>query len=77
MTVLICLLNTGTTWHTAGLMYGLARSEVDFLLRKTTRQILKRLEEETGVSSGWINNGALLVSSTAVKSALRRLTNYD
>lgn len=57
-------LTAGTTWHTAGLMHGLARSETDFLLRQTTRQILNRLEAETGVSPGWIMNGSLLVSST-------------
>lgn len=57
----------GTTWHTAGLMHGLARTETDFLLRETTRQILDRLEEETGVSPGWIKNGSLLISSIKVE----------
>lgn len=59
----------GTTWHTAGLMHGLARSEVDFLLRQKTRQILNRLEDETGVNTGWIMNGSLLVSSTRVHTS--------
>lgn len=49
-------------------MLGMARSETDFLLRKTTRQILDRLEEETGVNPGYMKNGSLIVSSTKVRN---------
>jgi glycine cleavage system aminomethyltransferase T/glycine/D-amino acid oxidase-like deaminating enzyme len=47
-------LTSGTTWHAAGLMvtFG-STSETSTEMRKYTRDLYARLEEETGQSTGW------------------------
>jgi 4-methylaminobutanoate oxidase (formaldehyde-forming) len=47
-------LTSGTTWHAAGLIetFG-STSETSTELRKYTRDLYARLEQETGVSTGW------------------------
>ncbi|XP_071443435.1 sarcosine dehydrogenase, mitochondrial isoform X1 [Hetaerina americana] len=57
-------LTCGTTWHTAGLVWRLRPSDVEIALLDSTRNLLKRLEEETGLNSGWIQNGGLFIAST-------------
>ncbi|XP_042228369.1 sarcosine dehydrogenase, mitochondrial-like [Homarus americanus] len=57
-------LTAGTTWHTAGLLWRLRPSDSDIHLINTTRKLLLRLEEETGINPGWINNGGLFIAST-------------
>ncbi|XP_063887251.1 sarcosine dehydrogenase, mitochondrial-like [Scylla paramamosain] len=65
-------LTAGTTWHTAGLMSTMGRSETDYSLRNTTLNMLRRLEEETGVSPGLIENGSVYISSTRKGQAVRK-----
>ncbi|XP_045607468.2 LOW QUALITY PROTEIN: sarcosine dehydrogenase, mitochondrial [Procambarus clarkii] len=57
-------LTAGTTWHTAGLLWRLRPSDTEIQLINTTREMLLRLEKETGVNPGWINNGGLFIAST-------------
>ncbi|MGH8971066.1 MAG: FAD-dependent oxidoreductase, partial [Actinomycetes bacterium] len=47
-------LTSGTTWHAAGLMvtFG-STSETSTELRKYTRDLYARLEDETGVATGF------------------------
>ena len=63
-----CMYETvaGTTWHTAGLVWDLGRTDVDTELVSRTVRMLRQLEEDTGVNPGWINNGGLFVASTKV-----------
>ncbi|XP_068229042.1 sarcosine dehydrogenase, mitochondrial-like [Palaemon carinicauda] len=55
-------LTSGTTWHTAGLLFELRHSDVDTQLIRTTRDLLLGLEDETGINPGWIMNGGLMVA---------------
>lgn len=57
-------LTAGTTWHTAGLLWQLRPSDVEVELLGHTRNVVSRdLEEETGLHSGWIQNGGLFIAS--------------
>ncbi|XP_032721473.1 sarcosine dehydrogenase, mitochondrial [Lontra canadensis] len=57
-------LTSGTTWHTAGLLWQLRPSDVEVELLAHTRRVVSRdLEEETGLHTGWIQNGGLFVAS--------------
>ncbi|XP_064648723.1 sarcosine dehydrogenase, mitochondrial-like isoform X2 [Lineus longissimus] len=57
-------LTAGTTWHTAGLLWRLRPSDIDVQLINHTRNVIKQIEEETGVDPGWIENGGMFISST-------------
>ncbi|XP_006164328.1 sarcosine dehydrogenase, mitochondrial [Tupaia chinensis] len=57
-------LTSGTTWHTAGLLWQLRPSDVEVeLLAHTRRVVSQQLEEETGLHTGWIQNGGLFIAS--------------
>lgn len=57
-------LTSGTTWHTAGLLWQLRPSDVEVeLLAHTRRVVSRQLEEETGLHTGWIQNGGLFIAS--------------
>ncbi|XP_077005171.1 sarcosine dehydrogenase, mitochondrial isoform X1 [Tamandua tetradactyla] len=57
-------LTSGTTWHTAGLLWQLRPSDVEVELLAHTRRVVSRdLEEETGLHAGWIQNGGLFIAS--------------
>ncbi|XP_047624808.1 sarcosine dehydrogenase, mitochondrial isoform X3 [Phacochoerus africanus] len=57
-------LTAGTTWHTAGLLWQLRPSDVEVELLAHTRRVVSRdLEEETGLHTGWIQNGGLFIAS--------------
>lgn len=57
-------LTSGTTWHTAGLLWQLRPSDVEVELLAHTRNVVsKDLEEETGLHTGWIQNGGLFIAS--------------
>ncbi|XP_064088685.1 sarcosine dehydrogenase, mitochondrial-like [Macrobrachium nipponense] len=60
-------ITSGTTWHTAGLLSSLRLSETEVKLVQTTRDLLMRLESETGVNPGWINNGTLMVADSKIR----------
>lgn len=65
-------LTSGTTWHTAGLLWQLRPSDVEVELLAHTRQVVSRdLEEETGLHTGWIQNGGLFIASNQ-----QRLNEY-
>nr|CAG4641459.1 EOG090X014D [Eurycercus lamellatus] len=57
-------LTSGTTWHTAGLVWRLRPSDVDVRLLEHTHELLKNLEAETGIDPGYIVNGGLFVASS-------------
>lgn len=46
----------------AGLVWRLRPNDVEIQLLATTRELLMNLESETGMNSGWINNGGLFIS---------------
>uniref|UniRef100_F7E429 Sarcosine dehydrogenase, mitochondrial n=1 Tax=Equus caballus TaxID=9796 RepID=F7E429_HORSE len=57
-------LTSGTTWHTAGLLWQLRPSDVEVELLAHTRRVVSHdLEEETGLHTGWIQNGGLFIAS--------------
>uniref|UniRef100_A0A3B4E3S7 Sarcosine dehydrogenase, mitochondrial n=1 Tax=Pygocentrus nattereri TaxID=42514 RepID=A0A3B4E3S7_PYGNA len=57
-------LTAGTTWHTAGLLWQLRPSDTEVeLLAHTRRVVSSELEAETGLETGWIQNGGLFIAS--------------
>ncbi|KAF7237249.1 Sarcosine dehydrogenase, mitochondrial [Varanus komodoensis] len=57
-------LTSGTTWHTAGLLWQLRPSDVEVELLAYTRDVVsQQLEQETGLDTGWIQNGGLFIAS--------------
>ena len=57
-------LTSGTTWHSAGLVWRLRPSDVEVELLAWTRKLAKDiLEEETGLWSGWNENGGLFIAN--------------
>uniref|UniRef100_A0A8C5PTM3 Sarcosine dehydrogenase n=1 Tax=Leptobrachium leishanense TaxID=445787 RepID=A0A8C5PTM3_9ANUR len=57
-------LTSGTTWHTAGLLWQLRPSDVEVELLAHTRNVVSHdLEQETGLHTGWIQNGGLFIAS--------------
>jgi len=63
-------LTSGTTWHTAGLVWCLRPSDTDIQLLKITKNVIDRLEDETGINPGYINNGGLFLASSKVSSKM-------
>jgi sarcosine dehydrogenase len=59
-------LTSGTTWHTAGLVWSLRPNDTDIQLLASTRALLGRLEDETGIDPGYNQNGGLFLASTKV-----------
>ncbi|KFQ59801.1 hypothetical protein N334_04309, partial [Pelecanus crispus] len=57
-------LTSGTTWHTAGLLWQLRPSDVEVELLAHTRDVVSReLPAETGLHTGWVENGGLFIAS--------------
>ncbi|TRY74135.1 hypothetical protein DNTS_026682 [Danionella cerebrum] len=57
-------LTAGTTWHTAGLLWQLRPSDTEVELLAHTRNVISsELVEETGLETGWIQNGGLFIAS--------------
>eukprot|EP00603_Paraphysomonas_imperforata_P002901 CAMPEP_0114428998 /NCGR_PEP_ID=MMETSP0103-20121206/9239_1 /TAXON_ID=37642 ORGANISM="Paraphysomonas imperforata, Strain PA2" /NCGR_SAMPLE_ID=MMETSP0103 /ASSEMBLY_ACC=CAM_ASM_000201 /LENGTH=887 /DNA_ID=CAMNT_0001598281 /DNA_START=162 /DNA_END=2825 /DNA_ORIENTATION=- len=57
-------LTSGTTWHSAGLVWRLRPSDIDIQLIAHTRQLALSLEEETGQSTGFVEAGGLFIAAT-------------
>lgn len=57
-------LTSGTTWHSAGLVWRLRPSDVEVELLNWTRKLAKDiLEGETGLWPGWNENGGLFIAN--------------
>lgn len=54
-------LTSGTTWHSAGMLWRLQRADSDIEMHSYTREKCIQLEEETGIQS-WNENGGLFVA---------------
>tara|TARA_Y100001970_G_C14257389_1_gene876520 strand:+ start:791 stop:3238 length:2448 start_codon:yes stop_codon:yes gene_type:complete len=58
------VLTSGTTWHAAGLIGQLGSSATITKLRNYSLNLYRKLEEETGLSTGLKQNGSLTVATT-------------
>ena len=58
-------LTSGTTWHAAGLIGQLGSSATITKLRNYSLNLYKKLEKETGLSTGLKQNGSLTVATTS------------
>lgn len=57
-------LTSGTTWHSAGLVWRLRPSDVEVELLAATRVLARDvLEQETGLWAGWNENGGLFIAN--------------
>ncbi|CAH1128501.1 unnamed protein product [Ceutorhynchus assimilis] len=52
----------GTTWHTGGLVWSLRPNDTDIEILSKTKEVLKNLEQETGVDPGFTNNGGIFIA---------------
>ncbi|SON58276.1 Aminomethyltransferase [Hartmannibacter diazotrophicus] len=57
-------LTSGTTWHAAGLIGQLRTSASITQVLKYSVELYERLETETGLASGWKQNGGLRLATT-------------
>mmetsp|Transcript_20013 Transcript_20013/g.29973 ORF Transcript_20013/g.29973 Transcript_20013/m.29973 type:complete len:909 (+) Transcript_20013:53-2779(+) len=55
-------LTSGTTWHSAGMLWRLRPSDTDVELQAYTRDMCKKLEKETEIES-WTENGGLFIAN--------------
>ena len=65
------LLTSGTTWHSAGMLWRLRPSDADIELHAYSRSQLLALEEQTGEAC-WDQNGGLFIACNA-----ERLAEYE
>ncbi|CAH1643582.1 unnamed protein product [Spodoptera littoralis] len=61
-------LTSGTTWHTAGLVWSLRPCDLEVKLLRDSRKVYSTLEEETGDHAGWTNNGGMFISRSKVRT---------
>ena len=47
-----------------GLVWSLRPNDIDVELLRTSRELMQSLETETGIHTGWINNGGLFIASS-------------
>lgn len=67
-------LSSGTTWHAAGLVGQLRNTEQLTRLIKYGTELYSRLEQETGLATGWKQVGAVTVARTPGRlSSLKRM----
>jgi hypothetical protein len=50
---------------------------VEIKLLSHTHSILTKLEEETGVNPGWINNGGLFIANNKVRFGFGKISNSN
>ena len=70
------VLTSGTTWHAAGLIGQLGSSATITKLRNYSLNLYKKLEEETGLSTGLKQNGSLTVATTLDRLEELKETTY-
>ncbi|KAJ0181071.1 hypothetical protein K1T71_003156 [Dendrolimus kikuchii] len=61
-------LTSGTTWHTAGLVWSLRPCDLEVKLLRDSRNVYSGLEKETGDYAGWTNNGGMFISRSKVRT---------
>ena len=61
-------LTSGTTWHAAGLIAQLRATANMTKLAKYSQELYGRLEEETGVATGFVRTGSITVALTGERS---------
>src|SRR5580704_11697672 len=72
-------LTSGTTWHAAGLVvtFG-STSETSTEMRKYTRDLYARLEEETGLATGFVPTGFIEIATDEDRlEEYRRISAFD
>jgi glycine cleavage system aminomethyltransferase T/glycine/D-amino acid oxidase-like deaminating enzyme len=72
-------LTSGTTWHAAGLIvtFG-STSETSTEMRKYTRDLYARLEEETGLATGFVPTGFIEIATDEDRlEEYRRISAFD
>lgn len=70
-------LSGGTTWHAAGLVGPLRASESGTRLVSYSAELYDRLEAETGLATGYLNTGGLVLARTPDRmTQLRRTAAY-
>ena len=57
-------LTCGTTWHAAGLIAQLRETKNMTRLAKYSQELYQKLEDETGLSTGFKRNGSITVALT-------------
>ncbi|GBG33307.1 Sarcosine dehydrogenase, mitochondrial [Hondaea fermentalgiana] len=67
-------LTAGTTWHSAGMLWRLRPSDIDVQLHTYTREMCKKLEEETETPSFTENGGLFIATNKERMAEYERLT---
>ncbi|MCK4901569.1 MAG: FAD-binding oxidoreductase, partial [Anaerolineales bacterium] len=71
-------LTAGTTWHAAGLVVSGFSTETTIYMAKYTRELYEKLEEETGLSTGFKAIGYLQPATSLSKlDSLRRRADFS
>ncbi|KAF2356164.1 FAD dependent oxidoreductase central domain [Trinorchestia longiramus] len=71
-------LTAGTTWHSAGLVWDLQPTDMETEIMKRSLNVIKGLERETKVNSGWVKNGGLFLASSQVRfDMLKRMATFS
>ncbi|XP_055695155.1 sarcosine dehydrogenase, mitochondrial [Lutzomyia longipalpis] len=60
-------ITSGTTWHTAGLVWRLRPNDVEIQLLASSRNLFMNLESESGHDPGFIMNGGLFIAHNDVR----------
>ncbi|XP_047038851.1 sarcosine dehydrogenase, mitochondrial [Helicoverpa zea] len=61
-------LTSGTTWHTAGLVWSLRPCDLEVKLLRDSRKVYSSLDVESGHHAGWVNNGGMFISRSKVRT---------
>ncbi|XP_004928559.1 sarcosine dehydrogenase, mitochondrial [Bombyx mori] len=61
-------LTSGTTWHTAGMVWSLRPCDLEVKLLRDSRTVYSALAKEVDDYAGWINNGGMFISRSTVRT---------
>lgn len=59
-------ITSGTTWHTAGLIWRQRPNDVETTILTNTYNIIKEVGADTDMDPGWINNGGIFIAHNEV-----------